>query len=813
LGFRRSSAIRLGENEQSIEAEIELEIREAPLREFIVRVPRGYAIARLSAPGMADYFLRDLEEQPAMAELRLVYSQPVSGRQVISLRLEQNRPLETATWDLPALGFVKAKSVRGHIGFSADAGFRLTAERTQGLTEIATAFFPRKIAGLQGAFRLSEPEWQATVRVERLPQTVQADAMHLFSIGEGIAYGSSVITYQISGSPIGTFKVELSDEYFNVEFSGNDVRNWQKTAQGYQVQLHAPVAGTYTLLATYERPFKSQGDTLTFTGARPLDAQTEQGHTLVTSAYQFEVKPTELSPGLLALETGEVPSEYRLFFDAPILAAYRYTARPFNLRLSLSPLQQGESLSQVVDRASLVTRVSKEGQVLTSVSYFVKNRGNPHFRLALPGDTQLWSASINGLPVVPVKDTNYNLIPLPQRADPNEVLTIELKLAARAKDRKRVQLAAPIVNAPVLLAEWKLQADTGQRRVYSKGSLAPKDSSEVSGFGQLWRTFAERRSSSALGLLLSAVVMTIAGVVMWRWAARNGAYRFSSRYVTGTALGVIALMLAFGSLLALSELAGRERNATPDELTFLAPVQQPGSALTLEVSNVSSRPSAGRAILHAWPAVLALVCFVYALTRGAGVARGFFVMLGWVLLAWAALRFPSGAPAFLLLVGLFILLQVVVPGVRALSAVPRRPGTQPLPDVQGGTASATTVLLALALAWIAAQSSAVAAAKNSAEGRSARVETARILNEAAPSNQRDCRIPFSTRSGLRITTRSAPAVSAGKRYGPGAAILFEPAVLTSAQYPSNALKLVHGTLMAVTRSKCSRNRTALLKLL
>ena len=112
--------------------------------------------------------------------------------------------------------------------------------------------------------------------------------------------------------------------------------------------------------------------------------KSEQGHTLVISAYQFQVKPVDVSAGLLPLETGEVPPEYRLFFDAPILAAYRYAARPFNLKLALSPLAQGDSLSQVVDRAALTTRISKEGQVLTDAHYFVKNRGNAHFRLTLP---------------------------------------------------------------------------------------------------------------------------------------------------------------------------------------------------------------------------------------------------------------------------------------------------------------------------------------------------------------------------------------------------------------------------------------------
>ena len=123
------------------------------------------------------------------------------------------------------------------------------------------------------------------------------------------------------------------------------------------------------------------------------------------------MKPAEVSPGLLPLETGEVPPEYRLFFDAPILAAYRYTSRPFNLKLALSPLAQGDSLSQVVDRASLTTHISKEGQALTDVRYFVKNRGNPHFRLTLPPGTQLWSAAVNGAAVVPVTDAQANLIP------------------------------------------------------------------------------------------------------------------------------------------------------------------------------------------------------------------------------------------------------------------------------------------------------------------------------------------------------------------------------------------------------------------
>ena len=231
----------LGENELAIDAEIELDIREAPLRELLVRVPKGYVITPPKASGMSDYFLRDADAGND-AELRLVYGQPVAGRQLVQLHLEHNKPLGETNWALPRVEVTTAKSTRGYVGVSADAGYRLTPGRTISLTDTPTAFFPRKVTGIQAAFRLSDAAWQASMQVERLPQTVQADAFLLFSIGEGVAYGSSVLNYQVSGAPVSTFKIELSDEYFNVEFTGKDIRNWQKTAGGYVVQLHTPVS-------------------------------------------------------------------------------------------------------------------------------------------------------------------------------------------------------------------------------------------------------------------------------------------------------------------------------------------------------------------------------------------------------------------------------------------------------------------------------------------------------------------------------------------------------------------------------------------
>ncbi|MCL4178805.1 MAG: hypothetical protein KJ072_13825 [Verrucomicrobia bacterium] len=694
LGVSGLLVYRLGETELAIDAEFELEIREAPLRELHLRVPRDYAIARLTASGLSDYFVTDASE-PDWSQLRLVYGTPVEGRQVVQLRLERNRPFEGAVWGLPRIEIDKARSVRGHVGVVAEAGYRLTPTLTEGLADLATAFFPKKVEGLQAAFRVRDPNWEATLGIERLPQSIQADGFHLFSIGEGIAYGSSVINYLIAGAPVSVFELELSPEYFNVEFTGKEVRNWQKTGTGFQVQLHTPVAGAYTLLATYERPFRSQGETLTFTGARPRDAQSEQGHTLVISSYQFEVRPDHVSTNLLRLEPAEVPAEYRLFFDAPILAAYRYANRPFTLDLALHPLTQGETVGQVIDRARLTTRVSKEGQVLTDARYFVKNKGSPHLRVIIPESLQLWSVTVNGTTVVPVTTTNrVNLIPLPQQGDPNTVQELELKLASRSPNPRDLLLEAPVLAAPVLLAEWNLEPELGRRLLFRGGSLNPATAAaDDSGFAGMLRLFGGFAGPGAGVKLGSSLALALLALLVWRWAARER--ERNARFWSGAAVGSLAGLMALIGWVQLIDLAGAAEVMPARELSFVAPVQQPGSALVLRVANVPVDRSWIAGLGMAWPCLLGLALWIYTALRAPKGFRTLGWIGGWVCLCWGMLRWPNGAPACFALVLAFLVIHVMFPAWRQLLALPRQ-------AARAGGASTALVWLSAGLALGAA---------------------------------------------------------------------------------------------------------------
>ena len=199
-------------------------------------------------------------------------------------------------------------------------------------------------------------------------------------------------------------------------------------------------------------------------------------------------------------------------------------------------------------------------------------------------------------------DGKANLIPLPQRADPNAVLTIDLKLASRAKTPRDVSVAAPVVGAPVMLAEWKLEPDTDQRLVYRRGSLTPVGGvADVSGFATLARMFTGEDAGRARNALIAALLFVGVAVVCWRWAGRQKTFKFQTRNskeadwpcssCCGRGFGHRGALVAMSALMTLLNLANEHSLSLPRELSFLAPVQQAGSDLKVEVSNLSEKLS------------------------------------------------------------------------------------------------------------------------------------------------------------------------------------------------------------------------------
>ncbi|MGJ8654694.1 MAG: hypothetical protein ACSHX8_15645 [Opitutaceae bacterium] len=655
----------IGQEDQSITAEMELTIREAPLRDFFIQIPQDYALVDLKVKNLADYFIT--EDDKGGRTLRLVFSQPQSGRVLISAALENNRSLETDSWSLPGVFASDVKSVRGHIGVSTDPGLRVSAADLEGLSEQAANFFPKKVPNLQLALRLREPAWKAGLKVEQLPQSIQVDALHLYSVAEGRIYGSSVINYLVSGAPVSKYQIQVPEGLQNLDFAGRDVRGWSHLGDNlYEVQLHSSAAGAYTLLATYESQVGAGEAAVDFSGVTPVGVDAEQGYVVVVSNFPFALGEVQTSEAILRLEPGEIPDEFRLLYDAQELAAFQYSDRPMQVALELRSFEQAKSTDQVIDFVDLKSHISRDGQILTAVDLMLKSKGQTHFRMALPTNHQIWTARVAGNKVSPIQAEGGVLLPLPTGQDPNNAVRIQMELASQAEDANRPIVTAPALFAPSLIVNWELTSDPDYGLSYRGGDISsPEMSQSPTGFSWFRALLAGELGTQRL-LFFAMIFFGLFAIVL----ARAVSFGFQDRVL----IARIILVLAFAISSTLVVMFGLGIGATgsitsnlQDSLTLRTPIELSDQPLSLIVENRDySNTSTSLGAL--WPFILGIGLWVYAFVRDDKSER--FLIAGWVVNFLAALHYvPSGALFVALLIAFFFVNMVRPFRVRYLERI------------------------------------------------------------------------------------------------------------------------------------------------
>ena len=262
VGLTEVTVYELAETDRMIAAELELDIREAPLREWEMEIPADHAVASVTGAEVADYAVSG-EVKGGNRTLKILFKNAVMNRQLVSVRLEKNEAAKAGPWVLQPLGFPGVKSRRGYVGAVAAAGYRLSAGKTTGVAEVPVTFFPNKTSGLQQAFRLREDSWTVSLVVEALGQSVLSDVFHLYSLKSGAVYGSVLINYFVVGSPANEWRISVPEGIGNIDVTGQNVgRDWRREDNTVIVPLSRPVLGAGTVLLTFEQPMNSRGGSL-----------------------------------------------------------------------------------------------------------------------------------------------------------------------------------------------------------------------------------------------------------------------------------------------------------------------------------------------------------------------------------------------------------------------------------------------------------------------------------------------------------------------------------------------------------------------
>ncbi len=556
---------RLAETDRVIQADVELDIREAPIREWDFLVPSDYSVVAVTGASVADYVAAS-ETMAGQRNLKVVFSDDVAGRQLVSLLLEKSEATVAGDWVLPRIEYPSAKTVRGDIGIIGAPGFRIAIGETSLLAEKPLSYFPKPSPDLQQAFRIREPGWSATMQIELLDRSIQSDVFHLYSLSEETVYGSALINYFVTGSPVAEWKISVPEGLDNVMVDGQDVRTWRREGDTLIVSLHQPVMGAYTLLLTFEeKPDKSKA---TFQAGQvaPVGVQGERGYIQVVSPMQVEISTESVSQEMLQLDPLELPAEFRLLSTAPALGTWQYTERPFDLILRVNWFEPGTTVTQVIEFSEANSRVSQDGELVTDVLYFVKSRGQRTLKVKLPpAPVRLWEVSVNGQPVTARQADDAILIPLPGGTDPNEPVQVSLRLGKPTVSESSPELTLPIVFAPVLKTQWNIVSDENHVLVPTGGTVTPATPvTRPTGFD--WVT------KRAVFQLVVIGMFTALGV----WCQTQADYV--------RALGLISFIVAIVACLSTASLA-LSQVGPPLPLQLSVPILAAGDTIELQVNS------------------------------------------------------------------------------------------------------------------------------------------------------------------------------------------------------------------------------------
>ena len=675
--------VSLADNDLSLAAAIELDVRDAPAREITIETDPAWTVAQVTGQNVGD---SDIRDEGGARKVRVVFKQELSGRGLVELRLERTLKDADLKFDVPKVRVTGARTERGHVVLRAEKGVRLEPATATNLREMHTGSLPVAVPGAQRAWRFKDGDWALAATIEREEPALHAELFHLATLGESGLYGSCSITYFIAGAPTRTLRVRIPAGLRNVEITGRDIRARQQDGDVWTVQLQDKVHGDYTLLVTYQQPAAFEGGEVALGGIRTIGPESETGYlVLAGSASLAFAGESRRDPAILPITPEELPREYALLVTDRVLHASKYVGGPHEAVVKVRRLPTLAPVGQVADHTTLETRLSRDGEAVTEVTSFVKNTSQQYLGVKLPAGAALWSATVDGTAVQALdRGEGAVLVPVERRLDPNQPLRIGLTYAQQTPKlgwRNRLAFAAPAFDTRTVFARWTFTTPEGFHIAAGGGTMmAPsRPPSGPAGLALHLGAFFRGLARDGFAWILLGLVVAFAGAPI----AYNVGARRPAAWTTWVA-GVVGAALV--ALLAIG--AGAWGGGTPEpaagfaadrqwEFTKPVTLADGGLAVSLAVTRDAFAASRmGVAVLAA------LVAGAVLVRRGARRGRR---IAGWAaglaLLAWAVASIPVVLPWAAAVLGGALALAPLVAWLRWMrNAGRRRAAVQPPPE-------------------------------------------------------------------------------------------------------------------------------------
>lgn len=502
------NAFRVGEEQLSLTAIVDYNIKRVGVFGFKVILPPDYRIDSVIGPNILQW-----NERPVGGDRVLEVTLKERSIGAYAMKIELSYALKELSPQMLLSGVqpVGVQKLTGFVAATAEPGISLKTAAFDGVAEIPVGLLPggnprgnetgllayKSIATESG---VAQP-WTLTLGIERIDPWVRAEIATAITLSDTLVTGQTLARYDIQNAPIKELQLRVPAALKNIEISGANIRRRDHTGEVWRVELQNKLRGNYLLTVTWELTRNADTPTLELPNLSAIGVERETGIMAIAAKAPLQVAETEATD-LLKLDTHEWP-DWAGQLDANAALAYRYLRPGYKLVLAANRYGEAEVLQALAESVQLRTVVAADGQMMTSLSVTVRNNGRQHLEIALPPGASVWSAFVGGQAVRPSVREGKLLLPLESAGSDDPALNVELTYVSTNQNQfprgtGQVNLASPSLDVPLKNARWELYLPPGYDYGEFRGSMTPEVGATISELAADLPALVEEASYSVL---------------------------------------------------------------------------------------------------------------------------------------------------------------------------------------------------------------------------------------------------------------------------------------------------------------------------
>jgi hypothetical protein len=230
------------------------------------------------------------------------------------------------------------------------------------------------------------------------------------------------------------------------------------------VELNYLAQGGFSFSFGFEQQLEGASAELELPDIAIRDVLRERGFLAVAAATNVEITPRDGIRNAAPVDPAELPGVLSAGNGEAILYAFKYLRHPVVIPLEVVKHQDVAVKRTIIEAARLHSFLNREGKLVISARYTVKNNRKQYLEIELPSGSELWGCYLEDRPVKAAeRDDGVLLIPLRKtamdhtgRLRPFSVELVYYQEQRRLKALGRRSFVAPILDLDVLELSWEL---------------------------------------------------------------------------------------------------------------------------------------------------------------------------------------------------------------------------------------------------------------------------------------------------------------------------------------------------------------------